>query len=135
MDKLVRQAGKFGVVGIVCFGIDYGLMVVLTEYMKYNYLASSGISFSVSVVVNYLLSMHFVFIRNKNRSRKMELLIFILLSITGLLLTEILMWLSVDWLGIYYMVSKVAITGIVMVYNFATKKLFLEERVGGTKEI
>ena len=32
MDSLINQFAKFGVVGIVCFGIDYGLMILLTEF-------------------------------------------------------------------------------------------------------
>lgn len=128
MDKLINQIVKFGAVGVVCFGIDYGLMILLTEFGGLNYLLSSGISFSVSVVVNYLLSMCFVFRSKKNCNKAKEFIIFAALSITGLMLTEALMWAGVERLGLHYMFSKVAVTGIVMVYNFVTKKIFLEER-------
>lgn len=50
------------------------------------------------------------------------------LSVTGLLLTEMLMWVGVERLEFHYMFAKVAVTGIVMVYNFVTRKVFLEER-------
>lgn len=128
MGKLLKQAAKFGVVGVLCFGIDYGLMILLTELGKLDYLLSSGISFSVSVVVNYLLSMRFVFRSRENCSKTKEFIAFVGLSITGLLLTEALMWIGVERLNFHYMVIKVVVTGVVMIYNFVTRKIVLEER-------
>ena len=128
MSELGKQITKFGIVGVICFGIDYGLMILLTELVKIDYLISSGISFSVSVVVNYLLSMCFVFVRKKNGNRAAEFLMFLILSISGLGLTELLMWLIVERAGVHYTVTKLLVTGIVMVYNFVTRKIFLEDR-------
>ena len=46
MDKIISQIARFGVVGIVCFGFDYGLMILLIELGGLDYLFSSGISFA-----------------------------------------------------------------------------------------
>ena len=48
---------KFGIVGVIAFLIDYGLMVALTEFFGVPYLISNTISFTVSVVFNYVASM------------------------------------------------------------------------------
>lgn len=128
MKKLIGQLFKFGIVGVVCFFIDYLLMIALTELGQINYLLSSGISFSISVVVNYLLSMRFVFQSKKNGNKAREFILFVILSITGLFLTEILMWIGVEGLQCHYMISKILVTGIVMIYNFITRKIFLEEK-------
>lgn len=128
MNKLFKQIVKFGIVGVICFGIDYGLMILLTEVGGLDYLLSCGASFSISVVVNYLLSMRFVFASREENSKAKEFALFVILSIVGLLLTEMLMWLSVERLGFHYMLSKVAVTGIVMVFNFVTRKMVLEAR-------
>ena len=56
-----EQFFKFGFVGVICFLIDYGVMVLLTELLNIPYLASCAISFSISVIVNYCLSMKYVF--------------------------------------------------------------------------
>ena len=61
MKKLIQQILKFGVVGFLCFFIDYGIMVALTELCGISSVISSGISFSVSVIVNYILSITVVF--------------------------------------------------------------------------
>ena len=70
MKKLFEQIIKFGLVGFLCFFIDYGIMVFLTEIVNINYLISSGISFTVSVIVNYILSLTFVFDTKKGNKIK-----------------------------------------------------------------
>ena len=123
----MRQLLKFGIVGVICFGIDYGLMILLIELSGLDYLLSSGISFGASVVVNYFLSMRFVFTSKEKNSKVKEFVIFVVLSVMGLLLTVVLMRLSVENWGVHYMQSKIAITGIVMAFNFVTRKVFLEQ--------
>lgn len=128
MKKLFLQLIKFGFVGGLCFVIDYVIMIALTELLSFPYLLSSGISFTVSVIVNYLLSMHYVFKSKEDLNKATEFTVFVVLSVIGLVLTELLMWVCVDKLGIFYVISKILVTAIVMVYNFVTRKLFLEAK-------
>lgn len=128
MIKLIKQIIKFGIVGGLCFVIDYGLLIFLTEVISINYLISSGISFSASVIVNYILSLKYVFETDKKNNKVKECLIFIVLSIIGLGINQVIMWLCVDKLKFFYMIAKIAATIIVMVYNFVTRKLILEKK-------
>ena len=126
MKKLIEQIMKFGVVGFICFGIDYGLMIVLTETVGIGYLISSGVSFSVSVIVNYILSLKYVFETSRDNNKIVEFSVFIILSVIGLFINQILMWVCVDGFHIFYMISPIGVTAVVMVYNFVTRKLILE---------
>ena len=96
MKKLIEQIMKFGVVGVLCFLIDYGLMILLTERFGVAYLISSGISFSVSVIVNYILSLTFVFDTGKDKNKIAEFVIFVVLSVIGLGINQVLMWVCVE---------------------------------------
>ena len=126
MGKLVQQFMKFGVVGVIAFVIDYGLTVALTELAGVNYLISATISFTVSVVVNYLASMRYVFTHKQGLSRRREFVIFVVLSVIGLGVNDLLMWLGSSVLGVSYLIVKIVATAIVMVYNFVTRKIFLD---------
>lgn len=128
MKKLIEQIIKFGFVGFLCFFIDYGIMVLLTERFGVEYLLSSGISFTVSVIVNYILSVTFVFETDKEKNRLGEFVVFVVLSVIGLGINEACMWFAVELLGIHYMISKIGATGVVMVYNFITRKMFIEKK-------
>ena len=129
MKKLFSQLIKFGLVGGIAFLIDYGIMVLLTEVFKIPSLISAAISFTVSVIFNYIASVKWVFDVDKEKNSKTkELVVFILLSIVGLGINELIMWIMDKEFGIYYMISKIVATIVVMCYNFITRKLFLEKR-------
>lgn len=124
--RLFEQIIKFGFVGGSAFLIDYGVLFVLTEFFGIYYLVSSTISFALSVIYNYILSVKWVFDVKGSRSKGQEFIVFLVLSIIGLGINQIVMWITVEKLHIYYMISKIGATAIVMVYNFVTRKLFLE---------
>ncbi len=128
MRYLWSQIIRFGIVGVIATVIDYGLVVVLTELAGLPYLLSCAISFTASVVVNYSLSVRFVFAVNSKTAKAVEISIFILLSAVGLGINQVIMWFAVERLGISYLIAKIGATVIVMVYNFVTRKLFLERK-------
>ena len=126
MRKLIAQFMKFGIVGVIAFAIDYGMLAFLTEVLGVNYLLSATISFAVSVIFNYLASMRYVFTRRDDLSRRREFLIFLVLSVIGLGINDICMWAGVELLHIHYLVTKVVATVIVALWNFITRKRFLD---------
>ncbi len=141
MKNLLNQILKFGVVGLFCFFIDFGITTGLANLLGVHYLISKFLGFVISAVVNYLLSIKFVFTQKKEMDKKKEFSVFLILSAIGLVINEIVMYICID--GIYVhngtlqglltsetMVSLSAIiaTGVVMVYNFISRKLFLERK-------
>ena len=117
---------KFGVVGVIAFVIDYGLLAFCTEILHINYLVSATIGFTVSVVFNYFASMRYVFTHKEGMSKRREFIIFVILSVIGLGINNGCMWLGVEILGWHYLIVKIGATAIVMVWNFVTRKIFLD---------
>lgn len=150
MKKLVDQMIKFGLVGAICFVIDYliglivmniVLVVLSADYFEVASVVGSVVGFSVSVIVNYILSFKFVFARKENLNKKVEFIAFLILSIIGLLLNSFLIWIVVGPIysaniflqenigyNLIYTGAKVFATAVVMVYNFVTRKMFLEQK-------
>ena len=148
--KLLYQIFKFGVVGFVCFFIDYlvGLVamnLIVAIFGKGSFEVASVIAsvlgFIVSVIANYLLSFKFVFERKEDLDRKTEFVAFVILSIIGMGINSAIIWLGVSyfykniaWLNAHvgnslmYTIAKVVATAVVMVYNFVTRQIFLEKK-------
>lgn len=125
-NKLFYQIFKFGVVGGLAFLIDAGLLFILTEFCNIHYLISSIISFIVSLAFNYILSVIWVFDVKKKQTYK-EVLLFVILSVIGLGINQLVMFLGTELLNIYYMICKIISTIVVMIYNFITRKIFIEK--------
>lgn len=127
MKEIIKQLFRFGLVGGICFLIDYSILYICTDIFKIHYLISSVISFTISTIFNYILSIKWVFNLKENRNSKKDFVNFIVFSIIGLILNQIIMWFGVDILNIYYMITKIISTCIVMCFNFITRKIFLEK--------
>lgn len=126
MQKLIAQFMKFGVVGVIAFVIDYGLLAFCTEVLHINYLVSATVGFTVSVVFNYVASMRYVFTHKEGMSRRREFIIFVVLSVIGLIINNACLWAGVELFGWHYLVVKIGATAIVMIWNFVTRKIFLD---------
>ena len=125
-NKLFQQIFKFGIVGGIAFIIDYAIMVISKELLGFNILISAALGFIISVIFNYIASIKWVFDVNKEKDEKKNFILFIIFSIIGLILTEIIMWFGTDIIKISYLIVKIIATAIVMVFNFITRKMFLE---------
>lgn len=128
MKKLLEQIVRFGIVGVIAFVVDYTVLLVLTEVAGIHYLISSAAAFLVSVIFNYILSITFVFETDRRRSKGAQFGLFAIMSAGGLGINQLMMWLLSDVMFIPYQLSKFFATAVVMVYNFVTRKLFLERK-------
>ena len=129
MRKLIEQFLKFGVVGTIAFCIDYGVLMLLSQAFGVNPVVAAGISFCVSVVFNYLASMRYVFTHRGDMTRGREFVIFIVLSAVGLVINEACMATGVAVLGtsvLMVTVTKLFATAVVMVWNFFSRKKWLD---------
>ena len=126
MRKLIEQIMKFGVVGAIAFVIDFGVMVFLTEMFGIDPVISATVSFIISVVFNYAASMRYVFSHREGMSRTREFIIFVVLSAIGLGINDLLIWAGTDLASFDYRLVKIFATAVVMVWNFVTRKIFLE---------
>lgn len=160
-DNLGKQIMRFAVVGGLSFVIDFAItntvaLALRTIGMNATAAAMVGalFGFIISVIFNYILSMHWVFDRNESMDKRKEFIIFVTLSVIGLGLNELIIlagmamienigWCNhfTEWCqgvvnhlfpmtfdGVATAGVKIIATAIVMVYNFVTRKIFLEKK-------
>ena len=122
MDRF-WEVFRFLAVGGGCFLLEYGLLFSLTEYGGLNPLVSAPIAFTISLVVNYILCVYVVF--HVKHQGTTQMVLFIVTSLMGLGLNQLVMWFCIDILAIWYMFAKIVASAIVMIWNYFTKRFIL----------
>lgn len=145
--KLFGQIIKFGVVGGLSFVIDFVITMIVSAVcrmfgMDVASAATVGglFGFCISLVFNYFMSMKFVFERRDDLDRKKEFAIFAVLSAVGLGINELILYFGVmicdmtfpaivkEYPSAVTAGVKMFATGVVMVYNFVSRKMTLEKK-------
>ncbi len=119
------QIFRYLLSGLFAFLVDAFILFTLTEYFNFHYLLSTVLAYSIGIIVTYIINIVWVFDKRKQKRQSIELLIFILITLVGLLITYILMWYLTSKLEIFYLISKVITTIVVFGWNFLMKKKIL----------
>jgi len=136
--KRISEMIRFALTGGICFLVEFVCLVALKEELGLDTLIATPIAFLISVAVNYLMCVKWVWPDAKDKGNTARLG-FLITSVIGLFLNEGLMLLfriafgeeqvliSIAGYGVsMYMVNKVAATLLVMIWNYFTKKAILK---------
>ena len=123
---LLIQIFKFVLVGVIATIIDFWFLYLFRDICNFSLMISNTLSFSISVIYNYIASKKFVFEVDKNKDSKKTFSIFVIFSIIGLGINNVLVYIFTNTFKIYYLISKVIATIVVMIFNFITRKKFME---------
>ena len=125
---------KFGIVGVIAFIIDWGILNILVGAFHMHNVLAATISFIISLIFNYVASMKMVFKHREDMARWMEIVIFVVGAVIGLFMNDAIIWISTYGMNhdayvsqsaeylIRTNVGKLIATAVVMVWNFVTKK-------------
>ena len=94
----------------------------LTEFAHWHYLLSATLAFLVAAMYNYTLNRNWTF--KTNGSQKKQLPAFLLTGGTALLLNNLILFVSVDTFGLWYIYGKIIATAVVTFWNFFINKYF-----------
>ena len=135
MDKWIRLASEFlryAVVGGIAFVADFATLIASQEIYLRSFFSgvyiATALGFVVGLAVNYTLSLWFVFTSEKDRGKGRSLaafLVFGVIGLLGLVWTELGMWLGIELLHLNYMLVKVFVTGIVLLWNYLGRKILI----------
>jgi putative flippase GtrA len=103
--------------------VDAGTLYVLSVRWGVNHLIAAAFGFFLGLLVNYVISIAWVFETKGKYSQ--ELLLFSLIGAGGLILTEIIMWAAVDLAKSPIMLGKLIALFLVLIWNFGMRKKFV----------
>ena len=140
MNNRLKEILRFLLTGGVCTVIEYVALYILKTWLHWGAVAATPVAFLISVILNYLLCVKWVFPCAKEGSRRAQVG-FVVTSVMGLFLNWGIMWALTALFGEnavlltlagfslqVWMVNKVIATGLVMVWNYFTKRYVLQAK-------
>jgi putative flippase GtrA len=125
----IVQLFRYGMVVAIAFPIDFGLLYIFTEYSGMHYVLSATLAFVISMIVNFILSILWVFTNRTKRALWLEATMFGIIGFIGLGLTDLIIWLSTSVFGVYYMASKLIAVTIVFFWSFGARRYIFQKQL------
>lgn len=121
----LKEFHRYFWAGCLAFGSDFVVLALLTSGLGIHYLISNVFGFLAGLTVSYSLAVKWVFLYRRLENHYYEFLIFAAIAFLGLLVSELALWLLVEFISMHYLVAKVIVAWLVFTLNFALKKTAL----------
>jgi len=112
-------------VGGLAFIVDFGSLYIFTEFFRIYYITSATLSFVLGIMVNYFLSIRWVFQKRSVTNKRSEFSIFAIIGVVGLVLSNFLIWFFTEQAHFYYLISKIVAVVFVYLWNYFARKYTL----------
>jgi len=119
------QVPRALVVSVLAALLDVALLALSVELLGWWPLSAATVSYLAGGVVQYVLSRSWVFHAQAARHLLLHFLAFQLLSLVGLGITWAVLWVSVNWVGVHYLVGKAAALCLAFGWNFGSRRGWL----------
>jgi len=123
---------RYCLAGGMAFCVDFGVLVLssaaLPRMNGFELYAAAALGFLAGMAVHYVLSVRFVFrfARRSGAGRSVRgFFIFAAIGAVGLGLTEAGMYAGTALLRLHYMPVKVAVSAVVLIWNYLGRKIFV----------
>jgi len=132
--QLIYEFLRYMLAGGFIFILDITVLYLTKTFIFNNMghigiLLATAISFICVLILNYIFSVVFVFRQIDEKAQKNKvrsITIFIIIGITGLILTEVCMHIGLIIFGEeWYLAVKAATSWIVFMWNYIGRKLFI----------
>lgn len=126
--SLAGQFVRYLVTGGLAFIVDFGLFALCLYVFDWHYLLANLVGLVAGLVLNYAMSIVWVFTackRTLEKQKVAEFVLFALVGIAGVGINQLLMYLMVDGFSLNEMLSKIVAAALVLMWNFGARKLLL----------
>ncbi len=128
MRELFAKFIGFAGTGAIATGIQYAILILLREGLGISPVYASALGYAIAAVANYLMKYHWVF--GSDEHHHVAGPKYALVSLTGLALNTLLMYLGTEILGLYYLLAQVIATAMVLIWNFTLNGIWTFRAIG-----
>lgn len=128
------QLIRYGMVVAIAAPIDLGGYIILKSVFHVPYVLAATISFTVSLIVNYFLSVLWVWTNHTDRQRHIDAIIFAIIGVVGLALTDLIVFIFTDYADVNYIISKLIAFTIVFFWSFGARRYLFQGSTSKTTD-
>ncbi|MEX1376348.1 MAG: GtrA family protein [Eubacteriales bacterium] len=131
MKDNIKELFRYVLVGGFAFLVDAGILhLIITLFPEGRFILyiATAVGFIAGLTVNFILSLLFVFKNAKEKTENKKIrtfIIFAIIGVIGLGLTELGMHIGVDVMNIHHLITKVFVAGGVMMWNYIARKVII----------
>jgi putative flippase GtrA len=125
MKGLALELAGYGAASICALAVDMTLLWMLVQYLSAGYILAATLSFLAGASVAYALSVRLAFKEHRLTDRRAEFLSFVALGTLGLAINAAIMVISVNYMGLNYLIAKCVAAGCTFICNFAVRRQLL----------
>ena len=105
--------------------IDISLFTIFAGYFKFPWFFVSIITFIIATLVNYFLSIRFVFESGSRYKKHHEILGVLIVSTLALLLNQLFLFLFIEKMNMHLIIAKCLTTSMLFLWNYFGRKKFI----------
>lgn len=114
---------RYFFVGASSAVVDFAVFHYLIEYTTLHYFIAAFIGYMIGLLWNQVLCVLWVFESRHTRTKESIMVFFIALG--GLIWTEVILYVGIEWFDMNEQVSKIISQGLVLFWNFGMRKLYV----------
>lgn len=108
---------KYGIVGGLGTGIHFAVLILLVEMWSMNPVAASIVGFIVVLIISYMLNRMWTF-EDRQSGYAKQFMKYVVVSCAGMVINTLIMYVSVEWLSISYIIGQLISTVVVPIHNY-----------------
>jgi len=116
---------EYFLVGALSALLDFIIFLWLIKIWGISWFISNIISFSISVIFNYLISIKFVFQSKIRYEKHVEFLLVFFLSLLALVINQSILFIMISEFRNNLIFSKIIATSLVFLINFTGRRYFI----------
>lgn len=115
-----RNLILYGIIGCFTSSLDFCIFTLLSKYIGLYYIVANCISVLVGITTSFILNRSYNFkVKDKTKTR---FIIFLSIGLSGLMLSNIILWLGIDQFQLNELYTKLASIIFVVFFQFLLNK-------------
>ena len=120
---------------IILYFVFGGLTTIINIIIYYimiksgiHYIASTILSFAIAATISYYFNKKWVFLLEDNKKEKQRFMKYVFVRIASISLDSILLLIAVEFLKQNQLISKIFISGGIILLTYSVNKLFVFQK-------